>query len=247
MSIALGDLLREAREAKGLNIEQLAAMTRLNHAFIEALEEGRWDKLPGQVYLKPFAKTCAEALDLDLKEVYKAIDGEEMSKAEVLAPQVNEPLPESRFDYKLPLVLVVGVIIIGLIYLTVQYQHRSRGNSIDMPVIPADIVYKKSDSKRSGPWEKPAEWEIAHPGYKRLRLEASDQVWVSVLTESDTLYAGFINGGQGRTVFSNSGFTLNIGKNDCLAGFLNGERIPIIGTTEKGLYNYRLSSASEVN
>lgn len=245
MSIALGDMLREARESKGLSIDQLASTTRLNRVFIEALEEGRWDKLPGQVYLKPFAKICAEALELDLKEVYKAIDGEEMGKAEDHIAGTEDSKPEKKFDYRLPLVAVVGVIIIGLIYLTVKYQQNRPVDSVKISVVPADIVKQKSEYSWNRPWERPAGWESIHPGYERLRLEASDQVWVSVLDATDTLYAGFINGGRSRTIYSEKGFTLNIGRNDCLIGFLNGEPIPAIGISERGLYNFRLSSATE--
>jgi len=244
LSIALGDILRKAREAKGLTIEQLSALTRINSLFIVALEEGRWDRLPGHVYLKPFAKTCAEALGLDLKEIYKIIDGEEMEKTQVLAaPQ--KAAPKFRFDYKVPLVVVVGAVIIGLIYITVRYQRGVQPGSKNLEIVPANGKLEKREIVWNRPWEKPAAWEIAHPGSRRLRLEASDPVWVSVSSGPDTLFEGIIDGGAGMTFFSENGFVLSAGKNEFLVGYLDGDKIPAIGATSGRLNRYQLNTNAE--
>jgi transcriptional regulator with XRE-family HTH domain len=245
LSAALGDILRKAREKKGLSIEQLSSITRLNSEFIEALEEGRWDRLPGQVYLRPFVKTCAEALDVNIKVVYSAIDGEELEKMEETPRFSFEEDHRKRFDYKLPLVIIVGMIIIGLIYFTVEYQKKEEFGSGKLKVVPADIEPRKKEIVWNRPWEKPALWENEHPGFQRLRLEATDSVWASVLLENDTLFAGFFDVGENRTFYSSNGFILNLGRNDCIKGYLNGRQVPVVGTTAKGLYNYHLNSVPE--
>lgn len=245
MRMALGDMLRKAREAKGLSMDQLSALTRLNKAFIEALEEGRWDKLPGQVYLRPFAKTCAEALDLDLKEVYRAIDGDEPEKPNITFQMADEPPKKRKLDYKLPLVLIVGFLIVAIIIVGVKYQRGLQKESVRLTVVPAGATRARGKANWSRIWQKPAKWELANPGRHRLRLEASDQVWISVLTDTDTLFAGFLNPGQARSMYSGSGFILNLGRNDCLTGFFDGRPVSVIGTSEKGLYNYRLDSNAE--
>lgn len=249
MSIALGDMLRQAREARGLSIDQLATITRLNPHFIEALEEGRWDRLPGQVYLKPFAKTCAEALGLDIKEVYKLIDGEKKEEqgGEAESPAEDEKIPpkKSGFDYRVPLVIIIGLVIIGLIYVVISYQQNMQIGSSDMKVVPAGGTVEKREAVRSRPWEKPALWEHESPGSERLRLEASDTVWVSVISEGDTLFAGFFRPGGGRTFLSRDGFVLNLGRNDCINGYLDGEKIPQIGSSVTGLYNFKVGMEPE--
>lgn len=247
MSEALGDILKKAREKKGLSIEQLSSITRLNSDFIKALEEGRWDKLPGQVYLRPFAKTCAEALGVDVKAVYSAIDGVEKEKPEESPRFTFEEERGKRFDYKLSLVIVLGVIIIGLIYLTVEYQKKEEFRSGDLKVVPADSEPRKKEILWNRPWEKPAVWEKEHPRSQRLRLEATDSVWASVLSESDTLFAGFFDVGENRIFYSENGFILNLGRNDCIKGYLNGSQVPEVGTTERGLYNFQLSAVPEGN
>jgi len=234
-------MLRQAREAKGLTIEQLSTITRLNPQFIEALEEGRWDRLPGQVYLKPFAKTCAEALEIDVKEVYKLIDGERMERTDMMPAATDLPPVKKGFDYKLPLVIIAGLAVIGLIFVTVVYQQRMESGPKEMKVVPADAQTHKLSASKSRPWEKPAEWRAQKPYIHRLRLEATDQVWAAVFSQNDTLFAGFINAGQGKTLYSNSGFTISLGRNDCVSGYLDGSKISEIGTSARGLYNFHPS------
>uniref|UniRef100_UPI00404A0A68 helix-turn-helix domain-containing protein n=1 Tax=Cyanobium sp. TaxID=2164130 RepID=UPI00404A0A68 len=49
---AAGERLRQAREAQGLNLRQLALATRISSPVIEALERGWRDRLPEATYLR---------------------------------------------------------------------------------------------------------------------------------------------------------------------------------------------------
>jgi transcriptional regulator with XRE-family HTH domain len=244
LSRALGDRLREAREARGLSIEQLAAITKLNPQFIEALESGRRDLLPGQVYLKPFTKSCAEALGLDLKELYRIINGESEEKTgeEIPAPDLSRA--KKGLDYRLPLVIIIGLIIIGLIYLTVSSRKARSPDMSDTDVVPAETHQPRREAKWNRPWERPAAWEgLARS--QRLRIEVSDLVWINVVADGDTTYTGFLNPGAGRTFTAREGFALSLGRNDCVTGYFNGEKIAEIGTSVRGLFNYRLGAIRE--
>ncbi len=244
MSRALGDKLREGREAKGLNIEQLAALTRLNQQFIVALESGRRDLLPGQVYLKPFTKICAEALDLDLKELYGLIDDENGEKVNDEIPAATISESKRGLDYRLPLVIVIGLMIIALIYLTVSFRQGRFPDSGDTDIVPAESHQPRRDVEWSRPWERPAAWES--PGLnQRLRIEASDLVWISVVADGDTAYVGFLNPATAKTFTAREGFTLSLGRNDCVIGYFNGEKVARIGSSIRGLFNYRLGVTGE--
>lgn len=61
----LGNRLREAREKRGLSLAQAEEMTRIRRAFLEALEEERFDVLPGDVYARGFIRNYARFLGLD--------------------------------------------------------------------------------------------------------------------------------------------------------------------------------------
>ena len=70
----LGDLLRETREQKNLSLDDVEKGTNIRKLYIKSIEEGNYEKLPGEVFLKGFIKTYGKFLGLDsqkLIEQYK--------------------------------------------------------------------------------------------------------------------------------------------------------------------------------
>ncbi|MCL2766377.1 MAG: DUF4115 domain-containing protein [Peptococcaceae bacterium] len=62
----IGAKLKEARLAKGLTLENVEAETKIRRKYITALEEERFDLLPGKVYAKAFLKTYVRFLGIEL-------------------------------------------------------------------------------------------------------------------------------------------------------------------------------------
>jgi Helix-turn-helix domain len=61
----LGSSLREARLRKGLEFHELESGTKIRGKYLQALEDERFDLLPGDSYIKGFLRTYAEYLGLD--------------------------------------------------------------------------------------------------------------------------------------------------------------------------------------
>ncbi|MCP9810004.1 helix-turn-helix domain-containing protein [Cyanobium sp. HWJ4-Hawea] len=62
--LALGAQLREARERRGLNLRQLAEVTRISAAVLEALERGWGERLPEATYLRTMLSLLEGQLNL---------------------------------------------------------------------------------------------------------------------------------------------------------------------------------------
>jgi cytoskeleton protein RodZ len=62
---AIGDSLREARTRRGLSSADVQKGIRIRERYLTALEEERWELLPGEAYTKGFLRTYAEFLGLD--------------------------------------------------------------------------------------------------------------------------------------------------------------------------------------
>ncbi len=72
----IGRRLKAARMAKGLTLEEVEEETRIRRKYLEALETGRTDLIPGEVYVKGFLRSYGNFLGLDgdaLVEEYKAL------------------------------------------------------------------------------------------------------------------------------------------------------------------------------
>lgn len=61
--------LKEAREAKGLSIDQLHEITKIQKRHLVAIEEGNYDVLPGAFYARAFIKQYADAVGLNGEEL----------------------------------------------------------------------------------------------------------------------------------------------------------------------------------
>ncbi len=69
-----GNKLREAREARGLSLDDVAHVTRIPRSSLALLEEGRADKLPAPVFVRGFIRAYARAVGLDPAVVVRLHD-----------------------------------------------------------------------------------------------------------------------------------------------------------------------------
>ncbi len=61
----LGDVLREAREGKGVDLHRVERDTKIRERYLAALEGGDYRELPGSVYTKGFLRNYGAYLGLD--------------------------------------------------------------------------------------------------------------------------------------------------------------------------------------
>jgi cytoskeleton protein RodZ len=65
----VGTRLRDERERLGIGIDQIEAETHIRVKYLLALEEDRFDVLPGPAYVRAFLRGYAERLGLDPQEL----------------------------------------------------------------------------------------------------------------------------------------------------------------------------------
>jgi len=113
----LMEILKSSRRKKGLTLEEAEAETKVRVKYLEALEEGRFDILPSNVYALGFLAKYAEFLEIDkepLLDQFKAERGqsEDISK---LVPERR--IKESFFSItpRLIIVLIIILILAGII------------------------------------------------------------------------------------------------------------------------------------
>lgn len=124
---SLGEYFRKAREAQGLTIEQVAATTRIQESYLQALEEERFQALPEKVFTKGFVRTYARTLGLDEEEALRrfAISaGTYYQKEEEEQQQVLQREEETRRSKtnRNAVIILTGVILIGLFFLLPKEQ-----------------------------------------------------------------------------------------------------------------------------
>ena len=114
----LGARLRTVREERGISLPEAEQATRIRRAFLEAIEEGRLDDLPGEVYARGFIRNYARYLGLDpdtLLQEHKIASYESVHVPQILDEPLT-PLGHRMFRWVLALFLV-GLVGGGVWYL----------------------------------------------------------------------------------------------------------------------------------
>jgi cytoskeletal protein RodZ len=136
----LGNILKEAREARGLSLDELQSITKIQKRYLLGIEEGNYSMMPGKFYVRAFIKQYAEAVGLDPEQLF------EQHKNEIPSTY-NEELPDqlSRVQSRksispdtskildiLPKILI-GVFIIGAIALVWYLIVQNAGDGAEQP------------------------------------------------------------------------------------------------------------------
>ena len=67
----IGDILKQARESRGISIETLSKELKLNARYLQALEANDYDQLPGDTYIRVYLRSVCVYLSLNPDEILK--------------------------------------------------------------------------------------------------------------------------------------------------------------------------------
>jgi cytoskeleton protein RodZ len=108
----VGADLAVARERLGRTVPEMSHLLRIRLPYLEALEQGRIDALPGRAYVLAFLRTYATALGLDADEAVRRFKTEAAEIGDRTELEFPAPLPERGLPtgalVLLGLVLAVG-------------------------------------------------------------------------------------------------------------------------------------------
>ena len=114
------DELREARQRGGYSVADAAHVLRIQEHYLEALELGRFDQIPGTTYTIGFLRSYSGFLGLDpdeMVEAFKREQGLDRNEHRLSFPSPSDSSPKPKFW----LILLV-LVLAGLAYGGWQYQ-----------------------------------------------------------------------------------------------------------------------------
>ena len=78
----LGTRLREARVEKGYTLNTLQQMTKIQKKYLQAIEDGQYEEVPGNFYVRAFVKQYADMVGLNGEDLLEEFQEELESQAE---------------------------------------------------------------------------------------------------------------------------------------------------------------------
>ena len=119
----VGEQLRQAREARGLQVGDIAQTLKLGTRQVEALESGDWQHLPGQTFIRGFVRNYARLVQVESAPLMLQLDGVLEKPVDNLTIQDARPasMPHSggagsRRDRVVILIGAILVVLATLIY-----------------------------------------------------------------------------------------------------------------------------------
>jgi cytoskeletal protein RodZ len=154
----LGSKLKEAREARGLTLDDIQDLTKIQKRYLKGIEEGNYSMMPGKFYVRAFIKQYAEAVGLEpevLFETYKqdvpSVYDEKLPE-QLSRVQTKNTIPggNSKVLDFLPKI-ILGVFAVGLIavvYYFVQQNADGKDNN-QMAEDPQAVTIEESENLKN--------------------------------------------------------------------------------------------------
>jgi hypothetical protein len=228
MTARIGEKLRDARVRQGIELSDAEQETKIRAKYLRALEEERWELLPGDPYTRGFLVSYAEFLELDPGPLVAAYRGEQPSAAEP-TPVPETMLPQRGFGdgarvwagarLVIVLIVVAALALVAVVVLTGGSEQGGRDHDRDT-------------GKHAGapaPTTTPTDEGAAdHPARVELELRSAGTVWVCLvdakgrqLIDGETLTPD-----EQRGPFKAHGFEATFG-NGAVALTVDGEAVSI--------------------
>ncbi len=135
----IGSVLRAARTQAGLELRDVAAMLKIRHVFMVAIEDGRYHELPGKAYAVGFVRAYADYLGLDCDAVVLRFKEEVASKVTQPGLYFPTPVPEGRVPGGT--ILLFSVVLACLVYGGWYVLSATDRSMVDMvPALPQRLV-----------------------------------------------------------------------------------------------------------
>ncbi|MGH2425077.1 MAG: helix-turn-helix domain-containing protein, partial [bacterium] len=137
--VGIGERLRNAREARGWTLADVAELTRIRAVFLEAIEEERFDRLPGRMYVRGFLRTYATALGLDPEDLFDAYHMRFDAPAQPImgTHAVEVPIRPTARQSRLRRIAPAFVVVLLLIIMVLAFDFARRMQALNTPALQA--------------------------------------------------------------------------------------------------------------
>jgi len=145
-----GQILRAAREAKGLSTQQVADSLRLRNAVVEMIEADDYDKLSSPTFVRGYLRSFSKALEVDEKrvfEAYRAMGFGEVAASTITMQSFSKRKVRERNDSRLMLISYLIIAIVIAMAVIWWWQDSQAGNNSQSLT---EQVFGAADSAEQG-------------------------------------------------------------------------------------------------
>lgn len=211
--LALGAVLRDAREASGQTLDEVAGKVLVRPRLLIAIEEARTHELPEPIYVRGLIRRYGDVLGLDgdgLAQHYVSIP---TPKNVGRVGWAREAVQLRPYHLYAAYVALIAVSVSGLSYLMQRAIPQDAAEPILDPVAVEQLTLQ-----RTSPAPSDAGTNLAEPDVKVapdepivVAVEFVQQSWVRVTADGDEAYEGILQEGAERSWTAKESLTIRAG------------------------------------
>ena len=229
----IGSQFAAERKKRGLDFSDVEHAIGIRALYIQALEEGRYEVLPGEVYVKGFIRNYGNFLGLDgaqLVQEYSAakMPDEQPPKIQQHAPTGTASTPSMNRKKTVIMLVVVLILVLsgGGLYIwqkgkSVPVARQTPPAQTQQPALPIPA--------QNSPVLPPASPSTLVPSTltsaKAVVITArfTDRCWTSAIADGKTIYEGIPKNGDTLTWEADRQIVVNLGNAAAVEISLNGK------------------------
>jgi cytoskeleton protein RodZ len=237
---SVGQTLQRARLEQELDLATVAARTKINAKYLEAIEVDDRGSLPSSFFYRSFVNQYARTLSLDTKEIDAEIDRVLSADAPLPLPGQDNPtrkevapvglssgFPKSSSGF---LKSRISASLAGLILMLAAcsgiYGWWHRGQSAPVVTVPVSLP-----SAQAAPESQPPVVLQPAPPSSRVLLDllAHEATWLSVSSDGKPVFSGILAANQSKTVEGKEYAKMRVGNAAGIDVRLNGKLLGPLG------------------
>jgi len=240
--MTIGSQLKQARQQKGISLQEAAVKTKIQEKYLDALENDNFNLLPNALYLKGFLKSYAQILGLNPDGLISQLQDETLMKEKqviVLKSKELPPVRTEKYFRKSLIAIVVVIFAVGcIIFLFSLFKSRPAAVKAKKITVAVKLAQKKSVKPVARAAALPQAPPPAQAAYKKqqnvpinLFVTAKRPCRIIVKADSTLLFDGFLLAGTTDQWQARSMFDLSISDGSAVELMVNGKRV---GSIAKG-------------
>jgi len=232
-----GGRLRQARELRGISLRQVAAITKISAAALEALERNDISKLPGGIFSRAFVRSYAAEVGLDpdrtVREFLDRFNQEPRSSVDGAAASAPDHL--DTFDrrwgsraWRFSIAAVALITLVAAVVLVVRARARHASPPAGVATTLAGTPSSPPSQRTAGSAVGDGRSDTGAPsaqliaGAMILDIHPTSACWVSLTVDGRKLFARLMKSGERESYSVAHEAVLDIGNAGAFAFSLDG-------------------------
>ncbi|MCX7770871.1 MAG: DUF4115 domain-containing protein [Proteobacteria bacterium] len=222
----IGKVLREKREEKGLSIEHVSNVLKINPTYLISIENGETDKFPAEIFLKGFLRNYASFLNLDYTE-YIDINKKEtrIGESELKTTPQNV---KRKININTGYVFVVGVLIL-IFFSWARVEYVNRKTKTDYERRQESGFKTLTTAKEIALHEQKKKLMQIKEGKDNITVRAKEDCWIEIKDGDTKIFQGLLIGGEEREFTYKSGLKIKLGNAGVVEIDVRGKKMAGLG------------------